>query len=254
MNLSIQLPEDLSSKIWRYVDLPKFLSVLEGASLYLARADHLGDPFEGSFSPRSLDNDDVNAGDKHFTNSWRPLLKRLPYWTYISCWHLSSCESAALWQLYAGTPGAVAVQSSVAKLAAVTPSTVERGEDGELIAQDVSMVSYLDYREVGPDLSFTSGPYICKRASFAHEKELRAIVQILPSIATGNGKRAINLSAPDGPPGITRSIEVADFIEAIYVAPSSPGWYFDLVRRLLDRYQLGSISCRRSDLEGEPFF
>ena len=48
MNLSIQLPEDLSSKIWRYVDLPKFLSLLEGASLYLARADRLGDPFEGS--------------------------------------------------------------------------------------------------------------------------------------------------------------------------------------------------------------
>jgi hypothetical protein len=36
--------------VWRYFDLPKFLSFLQRRALFFSRADLLGDPLEGSFT------------------------------------------------------------------------------------------------------------------------------------------------------------------------------------------------------------
>ena len=43
-------PSDGGIKIWRYMDLPKLVAFLETESLHFARADTLGDPFEGSWT------------------------------------------------------------------------------------------------------------------------------------------------------------------------------------------------------------
>jgi hypothetical protein len=45
---SFRLPTDKDISIWRYMDLGKYLSMLDRRSLFLARATLLGDPFEGS--------------------------------------------------------------------------------------------------------------------------------------------------------------------------------------------------------------
>ncbi len=37
-------------KIWRYMDLTKLVAFLETGSLHFARADTLGDPYEGSWT------------------------------------------------------------------------------------------------------------------------------------------------------------------------------------------------------------
>ena len=42
-------PDNFSVKVWRYMDFTKFVSLLELRSLYFARSDLLGDPFEGTF-------------------------------------------------------------------------------------------------------------------------------------------------------------------------------------------------------------
>jgi hypothetical protein len=43
---SFQLPTNKDIPIWRYMDLAKYLWMLDRQSLYLARATALGDPFE----------------------------------------------------------------------------------------------------------------------------------------------------------------------------------------------------------------
>jgi len=45
---SFELPEDLAAPIWRYMDFTKFVAMLESDSLYFARSDRLGDPFEAA--------------------------------------------------------------------------------------------------------------------------------------------------------------------------------------------------------------
>src|SRR5690348_12510538 len=44
---SFRLPTDKEVPVWRYMDLAKYLTMLNSKSLYFARANKLGDPFEG---------------------------------------------------------------------------------------------------------------------------------------------------------------------------------------------------------------
>lgn len=46
-------PEE-RKKIWRYMDFTKFASMLEKKELFFARADKLGDPFEGSYPKENV--------------------------------------------------------------------------------------------------------------------------------------------------------------------------------------------------------
>ena len=41
-------PANPDTKIWRYMNFTKFVSMLEHQALWFSRADKLGDPFEGS--------------------------------------------------------------------------------------------------------------------------------------------------------------------------------------------------------------
>ena len=41
-------PPPADTILWRYMDFTKFVSLLEKRSLFFARADKLGDPFEGA--------------------------------------------------------------------------------------------------------------------------------------------------------------------------------------------------------------
>jgi len=52
---AFQEPEDRGVLIWRYIGLTKFLSLLENSAPCFARADQLGDPFEGSFPKTNRD-------------------------------------------------------------------------------------------------------------------------------------------------------------------------------------------------------
>ena len=54
------LPED-SVKIWRFMDLPKFLSIIQTKTLYFARADQFEDPFEGARGQTGDENVYTNA-------------------------------------------------------------------------------------------------------------------------------------------------------------------------------------------------
>jgi hypothetical protein len=45
---SLKIPSNLDIKIWRYMDLAKYIAILQRRSLFFARASLLGDPFEGS--------------------------------------------------------------------------------------------------------------------------------------------------------------------------------------------------------------
>src|SRR5580658_1618683 len=46
------MPND---KLWRYMDFPKFMSLLTSKALYFANAVALDDPFEGSIPRRNIE-------------------------------------------------------------------------------------------------------------------------------------------------------------------------------------------------------
>ena len=105
--------------LWRYMDFTKFVSLLEKQALFLARADKLGDSFEGSLSQ-------VNKTLRpiHFKRVYPD--KEIPKGTFeqiadgmkknrrsilINCWHQSTYESAAMWRLYSREEDGIAIQT-----------------------------------------------------------------------------------------------------------------------------------------------
>src|SRR5260370_23091489 len=52
--LGIPIPSDQAVKIWRYMDLAKFVGLVDRDTLFFSRADLLGDPFEGSVTQAEL--------------------------------------------------------------------------------------------------------------------------------------------------------------------------------------------------------
>jgi len=238
-------PEDRWKKIWRYMDFTKFVSMLENNGLYFSRCDKLGDPFEGSCSNASeIMNEDAHLRfgwpiiDREFLSRYR---KWLLQWAMLNCWHINDYESAAMWKLYSRTEEAIAIQSSNLMLKrCLMPEDVEIHE-----------VEYVDYETGWISLGFNEypKPFYCKRRSFQHEKELRALIQL--PLPTKDGEPDLDAIQPLE--GIWKLVDLTLLIDNIYVAPTSPKWFKELVEKITKRYSLNK-NILQSSLDREPFF
>ena len=65
------LPAGAEVTIWRYMDLSKFLSILDKSALYFVRLDHLSsfDPLEGYYTSVNLQVDELLY--KELPNEWK---------------------------------------------------------------------------------------------------------------------------------------------------------------------------------------
>jgi hypothetical protein len=102
-------PDDVDVSIWRYVDLAKFLDMLERKALYFSRLDQLGDDYEGAPSAASIEwwrryyevNQIKTQGDEPgYLIMARDIYRMNRGMTYASCWHMNEYESTAMWGYY----------------------------------------------------------------------------------------------------------------------------------------------------------
>lgn len=134
------------SKVWRYMDVAKFVSLLTTRSLYFAcPSTQFQDPFEGrlprshiealSKTLQSLLGDPLIALRKEFAGRGIPLepfdrarstladqlrnaSAKATLKFGVSCWHESEYESDAMWKLYSASGRGIAIQSTVGQLMA----------------------------------------------------------------------------------------------------------------------------------------
>ena len=137
------VPPDTSA-LWRYMDLAKFLFLLRDRSIFFARADHLGDTWEGAKGAQSNkaiwdahymrffqeairnppDGYKCEKTDEEIQSEANRLLEQLQRGgsielrtTYVSCWHENETESEALWRLYCPpTTAGVAIRTTFSDL------------------------------------------------------------------------------------------------------------------------------------------
>jgi len=103
----------------------------------------------------------------------------------------------------------------------------------------IGKIKYIDYLKYYIDFNNTFNFIVHKRLSFAHEKELRAVVRRLDDSKTGS------------PAGIELDIGLDQLIEKIYVAPSKQHWFSELVTAVVKRYGI-TAEVIRSNLLDEP--
>lgn len=265
-------PEDLDVKIWRYMDLSKFLALLQDGRLYFSRLDQLGDPFEGSISKPSVETLADNAfghgnGLRYLNPDFYPDFVR-PYWpihlqfsewtpeyqqefisglgrirsgehsvTYVSCWHMNVGESAAMWRLYSQSSDAVCIRATYRNLYNMLPDCIFMGK-----------VSYVDYDTQYIPLDNILAPMMMKRRSFEHEREIRALYY--RNFETHLGDKAVGVLEDNG---AKFSVDLNSLIESVYISPTSPGWFKAVVEKAKEKYGLKAL-VHQSEISQSPIY
>ena len=244
---------DPTDKLWRYMDLGKFIHLISTGKLYFASADSFEDPFEGAkgiaerkekWDSFYLDflreairtvpgaTQEMLAPD-HIEKESQRLLAELNHsgdgqrrHTFISCWHFNSFESEAMWKLYSvNIRNAIAIQTTAERL------YLALARDPQI---DIGKVKYIDY-----DKSFASINGACwyKRKSFEHEREVRAI------------KTDFSVETQ----GLYIPIDVTELIETIYVSPYAPKWFEEVVYSIKEKYII-QAPVVASEMAKKPFY
>ncbi|CAN5355740.1 DUF2971 domain-containing protein [soil metagenome] len=239
-------PENDAIKVWRYMDFTKFVSLIDSRQLYFTRADKFEDPFEGSFPKMNIQdrqsffNRPEFQGDENYgLLNLERFHKKMAEYIAINCWHMNEHESAAMWKLYLKSDEGIAIQSTYSRLrqSFIDNKTIYLGT-----------VKYIDYEtELIINSTNSFSPFVHKRKSFEHEKEVRALIEILPEGDT------INLNQTTIEYGIKIEVALETLIDKIYVAPSAPNWLADLVKAVVNKYE-HNFEVVHSALNGRPMF
>lgn len=241
-------PEDEDIKIWRYLDFTKLISLIDTRRLFFARADTFNDPFEGSYPRRNVEarkyapEDMPDERKKRFLKALNKLgntNKHWPRYTAISCWHMNEYESAAMWSLYLKSEEGIAVQSTFKKL---KKSII----DNEQVY--LGVVKYIDYEQDLIEEGNILRPFVHKRKSFEHERELRGLIMKWPISSD-----SLNFDEDTIDRGLPVKVDIEELIEKIYVAPNAPSWFTTLVNTAVKRYGY-DIEVIQSEMNNTPMF
>lgn len=248
----LKKPENENAKIWRYMDFTKFMDILERRSLYFTRSDKFEDPFEGISSKVTKEErlQYINDIGKQcgsiikdaFLSSSEHLDRKVREWTAINCWHMNEYESDAMWKLYLKSNEGIAVQSTYKRL----NNSFSDLEEKVCIGQ----VNYIDYELDNMQYKDNMlAPFLHKRKSFEHERELRAIMMKIPK----KGER-YDYDGEAFEHGTYVQVNLDELIDKIYVAPTAPQWVVELVELVLNKYKLEHKKVIQSSLFVKPTF
>lgn len=241
------------SKLWRFMDFTKYVSLLNTRSLFFSRADLFEDPFEGAkgikknkrkwdkhyleFFESAYRNPpegvDFNKSDREIKIEAKRLLlsldegrKRDKERTFISCWHENEFESEAMWKLYTtNMKEGIAITTTYDKLYRSlnkNPSI------------SIGRVNYIDFEN---RFAGINDAFWYKRKAFEHEKEVRAIIK--------------DFSSHDEF-GKVIPVKLNTLVDKVFVSPTSQVWFKRLVEDVTIKYGM-KRNINISRMNTEPF-
>lgn len=284
-------PDSDDLKLWRFMGLDKFTSMIQQKSLILSNLELMiaGDPYEGMLPKssyvhrkwRSLQDcpaeaqelirtkmnsernnelaaiKDVQSAKETAINS--SFLYRKLF--YVSCWHQNQKESAAMWDLYSNRDAGVSIVTDVKTLMDALPGLYV--VDSQWPHQDIycGMVRYADYDDPSFKIDFTNVFDLVahKRLSYEHEKEFRLIYYAdgelfeLTNTETDpkiDGKEVPGIHhtlRPRSPaelqkikpnPVMAIPCDLSKLIHKVIVAPSAQHWFFEIIKDLMETYEI----------------
>lgn len=227
-------PSNEEIKVWKYLDLVKFLSIITTNTLYFRQSSRFEDPFEATIPKKNME--ELIAGPNHvvpndmFMRDQKQFRDELS----VNCWHASEFQSDAMWKLYSHNYFGLAIQSKYKLL----KQSITDSRDINL-----GLVEYLDYETDYIEPSQSIKIYMTKRSSFEHEREVRAMV-----FASSHEDHASLKSNQ----GLYISVDINTLIEKIYISPYSPDWYVIMIQSFLEKYGF-HFPIEKSDLFRVPF-
>jgi hypothetical protein len=241
--------EDGDTVLWRYVDLYRYMDLLQSSELHLTRADQMEDRWEGSYSTVN-----VSMRPTLYGKDWEMMSANTDGMyqfgrthIYLNCWYVGSHESYAMWKLYDVTGKGVAIRTTARRLKAALI-----GE--HLPPLSGAQVQYVDHATTFIPETNLYFPYVHKRLSFSHENEYRLPGLWVPQLLKVDEDDTAGRREPDIPPPFLRErVNVQQLIEAVYVSPDSPEWVARVVSEVTHSYVL-ELEVRHSDLAADPVY
>lgn len=206
--------------IWRYMDLWKFLKIVNSSSLFFAPIDMLGDNNEGKMPDQVFqfmkEHDKRNNRNDNFVEVYRDFMEQYSKnKTLISSWTAADNESFALWKMYAKDKLGVAIRTSFEGLKNCFHKT-----DEEIF---IGQVEYFDKKN--PAYNFGKFPTVLnKHIYYNFEREVRCLNVL------GDDEE----KAPKNIP-----VDLNILIEEIYLSPSAfESGLHELIEVLRDKHDL----------------
>lgn len=228
-NLYLDVDDELEEgqKLWRYMDLSKFISLLEKKALWLARADTFRDKHEGRFPDdmrktieQAYDSfDNVDSFVVKDADDFQDYLRKN---TFISCWHKNFDENMIMWEIYGRDTNALAIQTTVERMKLHIDLSGLSGHS--LILKNVT---YRRADEISGVLPYEECFFI-KRPHFFFEEEVRISLDTYSRINP----------TKKTPYGYHLPVFVSGLIENILTHPDSPDWFVDAVNSITQKYEV----------------
>jgi hypothetical protein len=210
MNYTFNENLDPDQRIWKYMNLAKFMSLLETKSLYFCKADKFEDVFEGKIPIKFF-----HGWLKEHQDIYRTIHEKLKDRTFINCWSLNDEESYAMWKIYASRNNGLCIQTTIDKLN-------KSFNDIEKKPQ-IARVKYIDFKndKILLDKLNTYEFYSYKSKVYEYENEVRAIL-ILDK----------DMECKDLP------VDLDMLIDNVYVHPAASEWFINLINSIFKTYRL----------------
>ncbi len=230
--------------ITRYMDLPKFLSLISTSKLFLARLDLLEDKYEGTMPPTSFDllvrsfSNFQQSGDFNNDNLKTPsqsaqevkdALKDFKKMILINSWSKFYSENYALWKVFARTDTGIMIKSNISNL-----SKYLSNESRKLW---LSEVIYLDPNKDSVEHPGNLAQYVIhKNNAFKYEEEVRLMFSY--DDEKGYDRLTFDWDSQENKYGIYIKIDLNILIDEIILGPDCQDWYVEIITSLCKKYNI----------------
>lgn len=286
------------SKLWRYMSLPKFLSLIQQNYLFMYNLELMArdDAFEGllpsaNFVHRkwnSVNDVPLSVISKlkmniiyHETGNLQSCLEnhkevqelrikqafahRRSY--FINCWHLNEVESLAMWDMYSRKDEGIAIVSSESNFISAFSDL-----DNDIFGGVVKYANY-DSHDFTIDVDNGFNSILYKRASYDYEREYRLVfwdtdvthkympMQTVEFDSNRNenifhgrasmGRSEEDIEKVEPKLSFNAKCDLNKLVDKIYVSPSAPSWFFDIVNNIVRKYEI-NVPVKQSKLSQNP--
>ena len=218
--------------------------MLDTKALFFTRADKLVDPFEGSFPRGNVEEDHSSYADPFLADlvrRHRVFVNQIRPFTLVNCWHESTHESTALWSQYSSQHEGIAIKTDFKSLS------------GSFVCNDtifIGRVEYIDYETTNIPRLNDFAPFLHKRKSSEHEKEVRVInidLPLPPGLLNSDiPLEPLDLTEAIHNVGAYRNVDLSLLVNELIVAPYAEDWFLELVRSVAAHYALDAPVIRSS--------
>lgn len=251
---------DLGKTVWRYMSFAKFISLITYQALWFSKLNILQDTYEGMIPAklkRHMHEDNQRFKSQFNTPEFH---KQIDKWLdkneedsrellVVSCWFLGERDSKQMWHEYGGSNEAVAIKSTVGRLARYV--LVPRDE----YVSHLGLVSYVDHDN--HEMSVYEAHQGLERAflkdnRFAHEQEIRIVtLNIKTTSCVSMEGKPYTEEEVDGKnmnnfenPGLYVGAHLNGLITEVVVSPTAQNWFERLVKRIVELSQFAAHVSR----------